>query len=281
MQLGGVKARPRAPRPAARAGTQDRSWERPAAPLYYRVFRTLERRILDHGYRQGDRLPSEDELCREFGASRITIRQAVGRLVELGLVTRRRGSGTFVSARDEEPPPETVQFTAALEDLFAQVETVSTRSAQITEELPPPDVRALLGMDDVTPVAVVRRVRAFRDRVFSVTTNYLPRQLRGKLSETDLYRYPLLQLLEQRLKVDFRYADQLIEARLADEDVAKMLGIRFGDPVLFVERLMFTDGARPFEVVRSYYRADMYRYQLRLTRGQKAPFRWRVSDGAR
>jgi DNA-binding GntR family transcriptional regulator len=245
------------------------------------VFRTLERRLRDHRYKQGERLPSEDELCREFGASRITIRQAVGRLVDLGHVTRRRGSGTFVSARQEERPPETVKFTAALEDLFAQVETVSTKSAQITEEQPPIDVRTLLGLDEDTPVVVVRRVRAFRDQVFSLSTNYLPRHARAKLSESDLYRYPLLQLLEERLHVDFRYADQLMEARLADEDVVKMLGIRFGDPVLFVERLMYAEGPRPFEVVRSYYRADVYRYQLRLTRGQKAPFRWRVSDGGR
>lgn len=275
-----MKARKRAPaaEPVARSYP---SWDRPVPPLYYRVFRTLERRMRDHRYKQGERLPSEDELCREFGASRITIRQAVGRLVDLGLVTRRRGSGTFVSLREKERPPETVKFTAALEDLFAQVETVSTKSAQITEERPPLDVRLLLGLDESAQVVVVRRVRAFHDEVFSLTTNYLPRALRAKLSEGDLYRYPLLQLLEERLRVDFRYADQLIEARLADEDVARMLGIRFGDPVLFVERLMFTDGARPFEVVRSYYRADVYRYQLRLTRGQKAPFRWRVSDGAR
>ena len=273
-----ARKRPRAAESAARPGP---SWDRPVLPLYYRVFRTLERRLRDHRYKQGERLPSEDELCREFGASRITIRQAVGRLVDLGHVTRRRGSGTFVSARQEERPPETVKFTAALEDLFAQVETVSTKSAQITEEQPPIDVRTLLGLDEDTPVVVVRRVRAFRDQVFSLSTNYLPRHVRAKLSESDLYRYPLLQLLEERLHVDFRYADQLMEARLADEDVVKMLGIRFGDPVLFVERLMYAEGPRPFEVVRSYYRADVYRYQLRLTRGQKAPFRWRVSDSGR
>lgn len=274
---GGRRARPA----AEPVGKAEGSWERPVPPLYYRVFRTLERRIRDHRYKQGDRLPSEDELCREFGASRITIRQAVGRLVDRGLVTRRRGSGTFVSTRQEERSPETVKFTAALEDLFAQVETVSTKSAQITEEQPPLDVRTLLGLDEGTPVVVVRRVRAFRDQVFSLTTNYLPSHLRGKLSESDLYRYPLLRLLEERLNVDFRHADQFMEARLADEDVAKMLGIRFGDPVLFVERLMYEEEARPFEVVRSYYRADVYRYQLRLTRGQKAPFRWRVSDVGR
>ena len=59
----------------------------------------------------------------------------MGRLVNLGFVTRRRG-GTFVSAAGGRPL-ETVKFTAALEDLFAQVETVSTKSAQITGEEPP------------------------------------------------------------------------------------------------------------------------------------------------
>lgn len=269
----------RSARPPATA--PEPSWERPAPPLYYRVFRTLERRLRDHRYRPGERLPSEDELCREFATSRITIRQAVGRLVDLGLVTRRRGSGTFVSARQDARPPETVKFTAALEDLFAQVETVSTKWAEITEEPPPRDVRALLGLPEDAAAVIVRRVRAFGDQVFSLTTNYLPSRLRGKLSERDLYRYPLLQLLEERLRVHFRCADQIIEARLADEDVAKLLGVQFADPVLFVERLMYADGPRPFEVVRSYYRADVYRYQLRLTRGQKAPFRWRVSDGGR
>jgi DNA-binding GntR family transcriptional regulator len=89
-----VKARKRPPA-AGPAARPDPSWNRPVPPLYYRVFCTLERRMRDHRYKQGERLPSEDELCREFGASRITIRQAVGRLVDLGLVTRRRGSGTF------------------------------------------------------------------------------------------------------------------------------------------------------------------------------------------
>ena len=91
-----ARKRPPAAKPAARP---EPSWDRPAPPLHYRVFRTLERRMRDHRYKQGERLPSEDELFREFGASRITIRQAVGRLVDLGFVTRRRGSGTFVSAR--------------------------------------------------------------------------------------------------------------------------------------------------------------------------------------
>ncbi|MBI1964499.1 MAG: GntR family transcriptional regulator [Candidatus Rokubacteria bacterium] len=257
------------------------SLDRPLPPLYYRVSRTLEQRIRDQHSRVGDRLPSEDDLCREFGASRITIRQAVGRLVEQGLIVRRRGSGSFVSAVKEPRAATPSKFTGALEDLFAEVKAVRTKSAEIVEEVPPAEVRVLLGLGVQETVAVVRRVRTFRDRIFSLSTNYLPRSLGAQLSESELYQYPLLQLLEEKLHVTFRYADQTVEARLADEDVARALDVNFGDPVLFVERLMFAEAARPVEVVRSYYRADVYRYQIRLVRSRKAPFHWRLHDDVR
>jgi GntR family transcriptional regulator len=249
----------------------------PLPPLYYRVFKSLEQRIRAGQYGHGDRLPSEDKLCREFNASRITIREAVRRLVDLELVVRRRGSGTFVTGHEGAEAEVPIQFTAALEDLFAQVETVQTKTAQVDEGIPPLDVGRLLGLKEREPVSVVRRIRAYRGQVFALTVNYLPRSLGVRLREGDLYGYPLLQLLEEKLKIRFRWADQTIEARTADDDVAAALGIRFGDPVLYVQRLMFTKGRYPLEVVRSFYRGDMYRYQVRMTRSRSAPFRWRVS----
>lgn len=265
------------PRPGERAGRRAGP-DKPVAPLYYRVFRTLEQRIRDQQYPLGGRLPSEDELCRMFGASRITIREAVGRLVDQGLVVRRRGSGSFVSFRPDARAAGPLKFTTALENLFAEVETVRTQSAEILEEVPPPEIRAILRLPEGAPITVIRRVRAFREQVFSLTINYLPPHLGAHVTEAELYRFPLLRLLEEKLKVVSRYADQTVEARAADDEVAKALEIQFGDPVLFIERLMFADGPHPFEVVRSFYRADVYRYQIRLKRSRKAPFRWRVGE---
>lgn len=257
---------------------QDRPGPRtgPLPPLYYRVFRSLEQRVREGRYAPGDRLPSEDQLCREFNASRITIREAVRRLVDLGLVVRRRGSGTFVSGEEAARAEAPIRLTAALEDLFAQVETVRVKLARVSEEVPPVDVARLLGLPDRQPVSVVRRIRAYHDQIFSLTFNYLPLSLGVRLSEGDLYEYPLLRLLEEKLLVRFRWADQTIEARTADEEVAAALGIRFGDPVLYVQRLMFARGRTPLEVVRSFYRGDIYQYQVRMVRSRSAPFRWRV-----
>jgi GntR family transcriptional regulator len=256
------------------------SADRPVLPLYYRVYKTLEQRIQERRYQEGARLPSEDELCREFRVSRMTIRQAVGRLVETGLVTRRRGSGTYVGSPPAGRTFRAITFTGALEDLFAQVARSQVKSVRIVEELPPPDVWEIMGLPAGESVVVLRRDRAFDDDPFAVTVNYLPLGLGRHLREEALYRTSLLQFLEQELSVHFTHADQTVEARLADEDVARALQVKFGDPVLYVERLMFAGRSHPEEIVRSYYRADVYRYQIRLERRRRTRFAWPPEPGA-
>ena len=71
----------------------------PASPPKYRhVFDDLRREILSGKYRPGQKLPSEADLVKRFGASRITVGRAVRELRERNLVERRAGSGTYVRA---------------------------------------------------------------------------------------------------------------------------------------------------------------------------------------
>jgi GntR family transcriptional regulator, arabinose operon transcriptional repressor len=67
-----------------------------ATPKYQQVYRALEREIQAGRWKEGDRLPSEADLVRQYGASRITVGRAVRDLQRAGLVQRRAGSGTFV-----------------------------------------------------------------------------------------------------------------------------------------------------------------------------------------
>src|SRR6185369_15442936 len=70
--------------------------ERTETPKHRQVYRSLEREIRDGRFKEGDRLPSEADLVRRFGASRITVGRAVRDLQASGLVERRAGAGTFV-----------------------------------------------------------------------------------------------------------------------------------------------------------------------------------------
>lgn len=65
-------------------------------PKHRQVYAALRRQIQSGQCKMGDRLPSEAELGRTFGASRITVGRAVRDLQAAGLVERRAGSGTYV-----------------------------------------------------------------------------------------------------------------------------------------------------------------------------------------
>src|SRR5712672_328162 len=74
--------------------------EVPAArqPRHQAVAEELLARIADGTYAVGDRLPTEQELCATYGLARGTVRQALDRLLQLGMIDRRPGTGTTVVA---------------------------------------------------------------------------------------------------------------------------------------------------------------------------------------
>jgi GntR family transcriptional regulator, arabinose operon transcriptional repressor len=73
------------------------SYARPATSKHHEVFETLLREIQDGRWKEGDRLPSEALLTERFGLSRITVGRALRDLASAGIITRRAGSGSFVS----------------------------------------------------------------------------------------------------------------------------------------------------------------------------------------
>lgn len=253
----------------------------PRPPLHYRLFRALQDRITDQRYRIGDRLPSEEALCQEFGVSRITVRRAIGRLVELGVIARWRGRGMFVAALPARPAASPLMVRGSLESLFAQVETNTVKSVTLAEETPPDSVRATLGLAPGEPATRVRRVRALDGRLLALTVNYLPRFIGSQLREADLYRLSLVQLFEDRLAVRIVSAEQTIEARAADAEVAEALDLQFGDPILYTERVLFAADRRAVEVMRSCYRPDVYQIKVELSRQRDAPFTWQFTDPGR
>ena len=88
--------------------------EKAETPKHRQVYRSLEREIQDGRWKEGDRLPSEADLVRQFGASRITVGRAVRDLQRAGLVERRAGSGTYVRTR---PAVAALSFGLLIPDL--------------------------------------------------------------------------------------------------------------------------------------------------------------------
>lgn len=79
----------------------DQNFPLVSAPLYRQVEEHLARQIAKGEYAPGSLLPSDGELCKVFGVSRITIRHAIDKLVASNLVRRQHGVGTHVIGADQ------------------------------------------------------------------------------------------------------------------------------------------------------------------------------------
>ena len=76
------------------------SYQSGEKPLWSQLYDILESRILNGEYQEGEVLPSEMALMEEFEVSRVTVRQAMDKLINAKLISRKRGKGTIVLKRE-------------------------------------------------------------------------------------------------------------------------------------------------------------------------------------
>lgn len=237
------------------------------APRYHQVYVALRDWITGGRLAPGSRIPSEPELCRAFDVSRITVRRAIDELVEERMLARRQGSGTFVSERI---PGEVValdlrEITTRVANLGRTTEVVDLK----VEWLPADAVTArALQLPPGARVHVSTRVRARERQRLGIVTTWLPEDVGGRLTERELRRHTVLELIE-RAGVTVDAAEQSIGASLAGIDAARALGVAVGMPLVHVERIVLDTDARPVERVEALWRADCYEYRMMLRRERR------------
>ena len=237
----------------------ERPYRDMAAPLYEQVYSALRDAIYRGALAEGATMPSETELIRMMGVSRITVRRAIDELVARGLVVRAQGRNTRVR-KNIGADPITANVEELLENSFAM--GFRTRAAVVEfDTVPaPPDVAVALEMDRGAEVQMSVRVRSFEtQQPFSHLTTYLPPEIGNHISRQDLNEQPILVLLE-RIGVHVTHADQAISAEAAAPGVAALLHVEVGSALLKIERRVIGDTGRPVEFIRALYRPDLYRY---------------------
>jgi GntR family transcriptional regulator len=234
-------------------------------PAYYQIKQTIKNWILNKEFNPGEKIPSENELGEKFNVSRLTVRQAISQLVQEGFLISKRGEGTFVTHNEHLIGSFSLEFTGFMDDLFYQISKCKTKSVKINRIPVPKVIKEKLELSNSgEEVIQIKRVRFLNDKPFNYTINYLPIDIGKRMTEKDLLRKPLLQIMEQDLGIQFTEAFQQIEASFADQEVSEQLDIVSGSPILLVERIMYTKKRKPVEVVQSSYRGDLYKYIVRL-----------------
>ena len=223
------------------------------APRYREIEAALRIRIAR--LRPGQRMPSDADLCAEFGVSRMTARHAMSQLADEGLVRRDPGRGTFVA---EPPTHRRANFLMTFShEMRRQGRVPSSRIVERRVRPPTDPERADLRTGRGAEVVELRRVRLADHEPVAVETAVLTARCIEAVMAADLEAGSLHEALISEGVVPTR-GKSTIGAEAASSDDAVLLGIRAGTPMLVERRLIYDQRGRPIERTESRYAADRY-----------------------
>src|SRR5436309_7617044 len=246
-------------------------------PLYHQVANSLREPIVSGMWGPGRRLPSEMDLVARYGASRITIRQALAELTQEGLILRERGRGSFV--RDPTITAGPHELTSFSAEMRARGLRASSRVLSIGVLPADEDVARRLDIVEGEPVVRLERLRLGDDEPIGLQLAYLPAREFPGLETADFGTASLYEQLEARYGAVIEEAEETFIVASVDAKTAGHLELPPGSPGLIVERIGWS-GGRPIEYTKSVMRGDRYRVQLRLRR-RGVPHRQPRSSGSR
>lgn len=229
-------------------------------PLYMQIARELESRILSGEYPTGSIVPSEKQLQAMYMVSRMTVRMAIGDLVNKGYVECMRGIGTMVTyGKIEEKLKRIVSFT---EEMQQHGITMETTHCTIERCIASDIVAKALEVEAGTEVSRLVRVRNAKDRavVYSVTHLNVP----GLPLDTTCYTDSLYSFLSDSMHTTVCHCDDTLEAVMADANVSSMLHVSKHSPIFKRTRIARDGDMHVIEYSVSYYSGDRYKYSVHL-----------------
>jgi len=237
-----------------------------APPLYRQLIREL--RATCDALGPGERFPSERELTEHYDVSRVTVQQALAELVRSGQLRREQGRGTFVAEPKVERP--LFRMNSFSEDMRQKGLIPSSRLVSHSTTLANGRLRRELSLEEGAEVVLVERIMLADGEPMAVHQTYLradrcagliARHLDDLRAGRSLY-----DVLENQGGLRLTEADESVESTEGTGEIAELLGIDEGDPVLWIVRRTWLEDGTPLELSEMSYRGDRYRLTLRSRR---------------
>jgi GntR family transcriptional regulator len=210
---------------------------------YLRLAETIRQQILEGTYLPGERIPTETDLSRANSLSPLTVRQALGLLVDEGLLERFIGRGTFVSRLDWQRAAFTIEgLIREISQPGTKVKVVRTAVEHSSEKL-----AETFGMSLGDPVIYLKRTIASPDNVYLVQESHLKPDFHRPIMEAELEASYLSDLLNGEGRGLIKSAELSVTPQLLSEENALLLESTPGEPAFRLDYVFF-DAESPLAV---------------------------------
>jgi DNA-binding GntR family transcriptional regulator len=208
-------------------------------PQYRKLYEVLRKHILDGVYREGDMLPSENELCRLFGMTRPTVRQSLSTLAGDGYIKKHQGKGSIV----HNLPREIGILSASGTTSAVGDRNLKTRIIVKPVLVPWPDefMFALSELEKESGCIYMERVRLIENVPIFYDINYITNINLPRITARQFENRSLFQILRDHYHIEIKGGDQRIRAITANAKISRFLKINKDRPVLHLERKMETN----------------------------------------
>jgi GntR family transcriptional regulator len=230
--------------------------------LYQRCYLDLLRRIELGEFGDDDRLPTEEELCRDYRVSLITVRRALAELTRSGIAHRRHGLGTFVIR--PRMPSKSLALMGPLESVMSYSNGVTHQILKRRVSPIPPDMTRQF---DIAASSVERiDVLYARDQPFAYTAIFVPKTIGASVDDASMEQdhVSIFHLLEDKSGTSILHVDQIIDAVTAPKTVAHALGLTPSCPVQRALRAYYSHDGRVIFSAMIHYHPQNFQISMRF-----------------
>jgi GntR family transcriptional regulator/GntR family frlABCD operon transcriptional regulator len=207
-------------------------------PRYRKLFETLRKHIIDGVYKEGDLLPSENELCQLYGITRPTVRQSLAALAGNGYIVKHQGKGSIVHRLPKEIGILSVSgTTSAVGD-----RTLITKII-VKPVIRPWDVNFMFILSDLereSGSVYMERLRLLEGTPIFYDISYIANINLPRITSRQFENKSLFQVLRDNYQIEIKGGEQRIKAIPSSSRIGKFLKIKKGEPVLHLERKLET-----------------------------------------
>ena len=235
-----------------------------SVPLYRQLEDILHGKISRGEWQPDEQIPSENELNRIYGLSRMTVRGVLNKLAGDGLLVRVPGKGTYVART--QISAISPAYKGIREQLEALGYDIATQLISLDRITTPSRVRERLRLGSDDEVYAIVRLRTVDEKPLSLHRSFVPARLAPGLDRYDVVSEQLCVVLEENYELPMKSVEEDLEAVAVDATDAKYLGLRRGEPALRLTDVISDRAGSAFEYSTIVFRGDTMRlkfdYQL-------------------